>query len=392
MRYNQAVDSRTPHVVFLASTLTLGGSERIMVSLAKGLPALGWSVSVVTLREPGIIGDELVGSFVPFSSNIAPGRYSPGNTRRIRRVLLEKRADLLYILDHENALLWGRLAAHKLGIPTIAALHSTRLWGGKPSLSWITRRMSHDDAAIVAVAEGQQRYLVQELHLPADKIRVIYNGVELERFANVSPYKFDELGLPYGSYIGFVGALRPEKNITLLIRTFSSLAADFPEWHLAIVGEGPEENSLRLLIRSLGMDDKIHLTGFKRDVERIYHLLDLVVLPSHPVVETLPLVLIEAGGAGVPVIATRVGSVDEVVQEGETGLIVPPNDEVALREAIRTLLVDEDLRKAMGRKGKIHVYNTFGMDQCLFAHDRLFRSILAETPKTIVGNNQVYND
>lgn len=349
-----------------------------MVSLAKGLLALGWSTSVVTLRESGIIGEELSGSSVPFYSNIAPGKYSPGNARRIRSILLEQKADLLYILDHENALFWGRLAARRLGIQTIAALHSTRLWGGKPSLGWITRRMSSGDAAIIAVAEGQKRYLVKELHLPPEKIHVIYNGIELERFENITPFRFDELGLPYGSYLGFIGALRPEKNIPLLIRAFHSLVAEFPAWHLAIVGEGPEEHEIHRLIHDLGLDARIHLTGFKRDVERIYPLLDLVVLPSHPVVETLPLVLIEAGAVGLPAVATRVGSVDEIVQEGETGLLVPPNDEIALREAIRELLLDDGLRKSMGAKGRSRMHSTFGMDKCLAAHEQLMLAILLD--------------
>jgi len=362
-----------------------------MVSLAKGLPALGWSTSVVTMREPGIIGEELVDSTIPFAANVAPGKYSPGNARRISRVLLPQKTDLLYVLDHENALFWGRLAARKLGIPTIAALHSTRLWGGKPSLSWITRKMSNGDAAIVAVAEGQKRYLEQELHLPSKIIHVIYNGIELDRFENISPYLYGELGLPYGNYLGFVGALRPEKNIPLLIRAFHNLAADFPEWHLAIVGEGSEENDLRRLIHDLEMDDRIHLTGFKRDVERIYPLLHLVVLPSHPVVETLPLVLIEAGIAGLPVVATKVGSVDEIVVEGETGFIIPPNDETALRESIRTLLLDSELRKSMGDKGRTQVKSFFGMDRCLAAHDRLFRGILVKSAKMLVGGNKDKN-
>jgi glycosyltransferase involved in cell wall biosynthesis len=330
------------------------------------------------MREPGIIGEEMLDSSIPFYHDVAPRKYSLGNTKRIMRVLLEQKADLLYILDHENALFWGRGAARKLGIPTISAMHSTRLWGGKPSLSWITRRMSHDDAAIVAVAEGQKRYLESELHLPAEKIHVIYNGIELERFANPSPYRHSELELPEGSYIGYIGALRPEKNIPLLIRAFHSLATDFPDWHLTIVGEGAEENNIRKLINNLQMDDRIHLTGFKRDVERIYPLMDLVVLPSYPVVETLPLVLIEAGAAGLPVIATKVGSVDEIVVEGETGFIVPSDDELALREAMRTLLLDENLRLAMGSKGKTRMQSTFGMEKCLNAHDALFQSILLE--------------
>jgi glycosyltransferase involved in cell wall biosynthesis len=349
-----------------------------MVSLAKGLSTLGWSTSVVTMREPGVIGEELLDSAIPFCHDIAPGKYSPGNSGRIKRILTEQKADLLYILDHENALYWGRLAARKLGIPTVSALHSTRLWGGKPSLSWVARRMSHGDAAIIAVAEGQKRYLEAELHMPSERIHVIYNGIEIERFTNAISYSYGELGLLEGSYIGYIGALRPEKNIPLLIQAFHNLANDFPGWHLAIVGEGPEEQNIRQLIHDLQMDDRIHLMGFMRDVERIYPLLDLVVLPSHPVVETLPLVLIEAGVAGLPVIATKVGSVDEIVVEGETGLLVPPDDETAMREAIRTMLLDERLRKSLGVNGRRYVSDRFGMERCLSAHDKLFRMVLGK--------------
>jgi glycosyltransferase involved in cell wall biosynthesis len=117
----------------------------------------------------------------------------------------------------------------------------------------------------------------------------------------------------------------------------------------------------------------------------------LVVLPSHPVVETLPLVLIEAGAAGLPVVASRVGSVDEIVQEGETGLMVPPNDELALREAIRELLLDEGLRKSMGAKGRSFIQNTFGMDRCLAAHDKLMRTILLNKANQIIKSDQTNN-
>lgn len=366
----------SPRLLILANTLVLGGSERIALELARGLPAYGYHVTIATLSQPGEMAEEACEQQMDFYCNIAPNSKSPRAYIAIKKFLEQTNPDLIYVLDHENAIFWARILGKKLGIPVITAFHSTRLWGGKPSLGLLTRRMCGYDARHIAVAEGQKEYLVRDLGLQRNKICVIYNGIDLSKFNWAIPYEHEELGLPCGDYIGVVAALRPEKNLCMVIRAFAHIAEKNPNYHLVIVGEGVERTRLEQLICDLELKNRIFMPGFIKDVERVYPLFRFVALSSYQVVETLPLCLLEAGACGLASVATKVGSVDEIIIDGVTGILVGAEDENAMTEAFSTLLGDSKSRKTMGVAARERIASVFNLTNMLVGHDTLFRSII----------------
>jgi glycosyltransferase involved in cell wall biosynthesis len=174
-----------------------------------------------------------------------------------------------------------------------------------------------------------------------------------------------------------VAALRPEKNHELLLEALG-LSVHQPLCHLAIVGQGARESAIQEYAEKLGMDDRLHWLGLRDDVPRILSVADLLVLCSHPVVETFPLCVLEGMAAELPVVSTRVGSIEEMMVEGKTGLLVPPSDVHALAGAIDELLHNPGRSRAMGKAGREHVLRNFDQETMVEATARLLRRVAAK--------------
>ncbi len=346
-------------VVFLASTLKLGGAERITGEVSRRLAGRGVDVLWALLKEPGPEGERLRESGLHLIPDLGRLKIDPLAPFRLAKVFRTHRADALYCLDHQNAVVTGALAARQAKVPrTFVAVHTTGLWGNRPSLPAGVRRALPGFTNVIAVADLQARYLVDREGVPAEKIAVIRNGIDLaafrateERRARGAELRAEILGGATGPLIGCVAALRPEKGHPVLFEALARLLAANPNIRLALVGDGAERGRLESLARDGKIDHAVTFLGARDDVADLHQAFDLVVLPSHPSVETLPLSLIEAMAAGRPVVATRVGSVEELVADGITGSLVAPLDVPSLAGALLRLCGDRRLRDEFGRKG-----------------------------------------
>ena len=148
-----------------------------------------------------------------------------------------------------------------------------------------------------------------------------------------------------------MGALAAQKGHDVLLRALARLTGAFPHAHLAVVGDGDRAHRLRESARSLGLDGRVHWVGFRDDVPAATAGFDIAVLPSLAG-EGSPAVVKEAMAAGVPVVATTIGGIGEILQDGAQGLLMPPGDEEALASALERLLADPGLRRAMGEAGR----------------------------------------
>ena len=334
----------------------VGGAERVLQALAEDLPGEGFSVRVGCLRAAGPVGEELRAAGVRVDEAIAPSARDPFSTARIARYFQREVTDVAYMLDHSNVLWHGRLAAAWCQIPQICAIHRTRRADGSPSLGFADRLLGRLSRAVIAVSEGQARYLREYEGVAAGRLQVVYNGVDPERFETTDSSARARHGLPPDRFIwGIVAALRPEKNHELALRVL----ARHEDSHLAIIGSGSRESALRELAAGLGVESRVHWLGPVADVPALLPALDLVVLPSHPAVETFPLCLLEAMAAARPVLATRVGSLDEMVVDGETGYLVAAGDEDAFLARLQELRSDDSLRSMMGTAGRRRVADRF---------------------------------
>lgn len=330
----------------------------VMRDVILQLPTSRFISRLYFLKSPGIIGDELFASGIEGDSNLQHGRYDPAVLWRLTRRLREFSPHVVFTLDHHNALLWGRLAAILAGVPArVFASHSTGRPGGKRNFNAIDRALMRATDAVVALSETHAAYLAGREGIARSKIAIIENGIDIERFANTDRSTVDtsrrDLGIPDGcNVVIMVAALRPEKAHEAFLEAARSLSDSIDNMRFLIVGGGPREAELKELCARLSLGEQVLFLGRRSDIPVLLRLSDVLVLPSHAVVETLPLVVLEAMAAGVPVVASAVGSVPEVVRDGETGILIPPADSQALAEAVTRLINHRALAREMVEKAK----------------------------------------
>ena len=387
-------------VLFVGTTFALGGAELVVSHLVRGLSHSPFRVEVLALREPGPVGEELRAAGIPVHAGLTgAARLDPFLIPRLHSFLRRGGYRAVYFLDHAHAVFHGVLASRGTGVRVrVMPVHTTGQWGGQPSLKRPIRLVRAGLDRIIAIAEAQRDYLVAEEGVPASQVTVIPNGVPLQqpdgqtrqtRRAEVRTL----LGCPRDApVIGITAVMRPEKNHELLLRAFARVREDLPAAELWIVGDGPRREFLEAECVRVGLafaradaglaSDKevgppaVRFLGRRADARALMAGFDLAVLSSHARVETLPLALIEAMDAGIPVVSTRVGALAELVEDGASGLLVPPGDEAALAGALLGLLRDPERRAAMGRRGQEIVAARFSVERMVEATERLLLGLL----------------
>jgi glycosyltransferase involved in cell wall biosynthesis len=224
---------------------------------------------------------------------------------------------------------------------------------------------------VIAVSEDLRKKALT-LGAAPDKVRVIYHGVDPERFFPQKSGTTRKLNLLW------IGRLSPEKGLFYLVKAMKRVLEEFPGGSLTLVSAG-DENAMRELtdlIDREGVRESIRIEGNKKSDElpSLMKQADLFVLPS--LSEGTPVVVIEAMASGLPVVASRIGGVPEVVEEGITGILVPPADSAALSEALLRLLKDPDKREEMGRKGRERVIKLFSWDKTIEATLNVYQDVL----------------
>lgn len=367
-------------VSILADSLVVGGAERVVQALALELPRHGVAAAVGCLRGPGPVGDELVAAGVPLRPHISPGPRDPRGLWRTRRWLRSTGARVVYCLDHGNALWWGRLAARSLGLPVVVAVHRTGRADGSRSLGRADRLLLPWTDAVVAVSEGHRRYLEEVEGLEPALVRVVHNGVDpalygppLEGEARASRRR--ELGIPADRcVVVHVAAFRPEKEHPRLLRALASLPPGERPF-LAFAGDGPGRPHAEVEARRLGLGSDVAFLGLRPDIPRVLPACDGLVLASRPSVETFPMAVLEAMASGLCVLSTDVGSLRELVVEGETGWLVPALDDGALAAGLSRFAAQPSRRRELGAAGAARVRARFTREKMVEGTARLLYEV-----------------
>jgi len=216
----------------------------------------------------------------------------------------------------------------------------------------VDRIGSISDDKIIAVSNAVKESLISECWLPSCKIEVVYNGIDIPRFSGDTDGSkiIEELNLTSeDKIIGIVARLSHEKSHITLIKAMKKVIKDVPNVKLLIVGDGPLKVSLMRSVKKMKLNDFCFFLGIRKNIPEIISCLDVAVLSS--VTEGLPISLIEAMTSGKCVVGTDVGGIPEVIDHGENGLLIPPNDPEKLAEALIYLLNNPDIAKKMGEKG-----------------------------------------
>ncbi len=295
--------------------------------------------------------------------------------RRLAREIRDFRPDILHAHDYKTNVL-AILLGHWFRLPAITTMHGYGFAGGRLTAyyqidRWALSRMAH----VVAVSDQLYQKLI-DLGIPASRRSLIYNAIDTEQYdprCSIGEAR-QRVGLdPTRLLIGAVGRLTAVKGFDLLIRAADQLLAGGLDLEVLIVGEGEERQALQTLIERLGRADRIRLLGHRTDVRDIYAAMDVCALSS--LSEGLPNVVLEAMALRVPVVATAVGSVPQLVTDGSNGLLVPPGSAAALAEALARLLGDAALRNRLREGGRQTVETRFSfaarMDRIRQVYDTL---------------------
>jgi len=298
---------------------------------------------------------------------------------RLYRLLRREQVTILHAsLFHAS--LAGRLVGRLARVPVILTWRQNVSLGGR----WrevINKWTSKLDDFVVAVSEPARQAELKNAGFPKEKIELIYNCIDIDLYTQTEPGEWEAMresfGIPPNTFlIGFVGRLHLQKGIDTLLEAFSQFAGDHTEARLLIVGDGELRSRLEIMAGSLGISGQVKFVGVRRNIPEILASLDLFVLPSRW--EGLPLALLEAMAACLPVVATAVGGTPEVVIDGETGLLVPPGDPDALAQAIVFLIENPELRKKMGQAGRKRVAEHFTIQETVRKTEALYQKLLVE--------------
>lgn len=231
--------------------------------------------------------------------------------------------------------------------------------------------------AFIGVADSHGDFLRDVEKFPADKVHVIRNGVDCDRFqpdANARIEVRKELGLPEDTLlVGIVAALRSEKNHSLFVRAAAKVRDRYPDAHWIIIGDGPERSTIETVAKEVNVEDRVHLLGTRSDTPRLVAAMDLFTLCS--LNEASPVSILEALACGVPVVSTNVGSIGESIIEGETGHLVPSEDLAAMTDAVCNMLSDADHRTRCGKAGRELVLRTGSLKSMVAGYENLTLSL-----------------
>jgi len=374
-RHLVPVQDRDPlRVMFVITCMPVGGAETLLVELIRRMDRSQVSPELCCLKYLGPLG-EVLEAEVPTSSGLLSGKYDFGVLRRLARLMAGRRIDAVVTVGTGgDKMFWGRLAGWLAGVPVIcSALHSTGL---PDHVELPNRLLAPITDAFIAVAGPHGRYLVEHEGCPAAKVRVIPNGVDVEKFHPRWPGRTlrEELHLPEGVPVAaIVAALRPEKHHELFLRSAKLVRKRVPEARFLVVGDGPQREKLQKLARELSLADAVHFLGTRNDVAELLSLVDVVLLTSHA--EANPVSIMEAMASEKPVVATRVGSVPETVLHGETGYLAPPGDAEQIADRVVELFADPQRAKQMGRAGREHVVAHWSVERMVQGYQELIREI-----------------
>jgi glycosyltransferase involved in cell wall biosynthesis len=355
--------ARSLHLAAYTDASSFGGAEQ---ALATVLAGIGPDIRVTVVGSSASVVDEVARRRPDARRVVVPAVETKRDVLPILhhfRVLRRLRPDVCHVnLRIPYACQYGLLAALLTQGVRVVAVEHLPLHSDSRLSRWFKRRTSARLAAHIAVGERAAREVEGDAGLPPRSISVIRNGVPAPQ-AGQPDTRFAS-----GPVIGAIGRLEAQKGFDVLVDALPQL----PGVTAVVVGEGRERAALQARAIANGVDSRFILAGWKPDAASLLQGFDCLVLPSR--FEGLPLVVLEAFGAGVPVVATDVGSVSEAVTP-ETGLLIPPDDPVALAAAVRRVLDDEELRLQLIQGGLAAWRDEFNATVMAHAYDALYREV-----------------
>jgi glycosyltransferase involved in cell wall biosynthesis len=371
----------------LIDNLGGGGAEALLAEFARPATEAGIELSVGNLKPE--LGDEAASRLrsqgiephvVPVSRMLSVREF-----RRLRRHVERMAPDVVHThLGTSDCL--GTAAARSLGIPAVSTLHAAEWHAESPRqraqlrLSALARRRFA--SRVIAVSKAARRSYLATGWAPPDRVAVIYNGVAGRATPGAGGAVRRELGIPLDApLVVMLSHIRPEKRHELALAALPALQTHFPAVRLLVVGDGPSRPDVEEMARAHG--EAVVMAGHRDDVMEILDAGDVLLHPSR--IEAFPNALLEAMAASVPIVATSVGGIPEIVRHGESGVLVDPESQPArLADEVGRLLGNADLRAGMGAAGRRTFDERFTLERWVGKTRALYEDVLGEAGGPLV--------
>lgn len=349
-------------VVYVDSVRDFGGGEVHILSIIDGLDRNRFQIEVVCHPE-NQLAKECKKRKIPYYPIKLKSKFSLFGIVRLSRLLHRLRPDIVHLEDTLSHWL-GSFASRLAGVPIIiATVHMVNIYRTEKPFSplkrgvyiWADCLWTSLVTKVATVSEFNRQKLIGEERIPGGKVVTITSATDVKTI-DATPKvdkaaKKKEFGIdPEFPVIGMVGRLSSQKGFPYLLEAASLVKKSFPRVRFMIVGDGPLREEVEVMVRDLGLESTVILTGWREDVYALYQIFDIVALSS--LFEGLPITILDGMASSKPVVATDVCGNPEVVRDSETGLLVPPRNPRVLAEAILTLLRDPQRAVAMGEAGR----------------------------------------
>jgi glycosyltransferase involved in cell wall biosynthesis len=374
---------RVAHVV---KAVQIAGAERHLLTLLSGLRGRAVrdiDARLIVLVEPGnhmqAYVDAAEARGIPVERLVIQRDLDPSLYSRLSQTLDHSKPDVVHThLLHAD--LYGIPAAKRLGVPVIiSSRHNDNAFRRRAPIKQVNQLLWRMADAGIAISDSIARFTVDVEGAPKSKIHRIYYGLEdtgpLDRNTARTAI-LREFNLPDDSdLIGIVCRLTEQKGITYALGAFARIKDDFPGAHLLIAGDGPLRSTLEREAAALkGCENRVHFLGWRDAVPALMAGLDIFLAPS--LWEGFGLVFLEAMAQALPILASNVSAIPEIVVDGETGLLVPPRDVEGLAEALRKFLTDKPLRQYMGLQGQDRLETHFSAARMVNETAALYYTLL----------------
>lgn len=358
------------NILHILESYTTGGAEKVVYELCNGLENNTFRSYVVAFRD----GD-MRDAFENICCADLLHKHSGPDLRLLYLLCVkirELKIDLVHAVNGLTVVNYGVIAARLTGIPVVVSIHGVSHFIEKGIGAGVWRKMLGLANERIAVSADIKK---RAIHCTGNtrSVELIYNGIEERVPPPAESFRssfFNELGLPQDAQLAVcVANLREIKGHVHLLTAMSCLIERHPRFHLLLIGAGPLDSFLRGEIMRFNLQGRVHMTGLRNDVPDCLSLCDMFVLPS--LSEGTPLCLLEAMRAGLPIVASRVGGIPEIVIDGQTGILVEPCNPLLLAQAVEKIIVDREFSERCSKNAEMIFNEQFGKHIMLKRYSKL---------------------
>jgi|GEM_PF-343022 sugar transferase (PEP-CTERM/EpsH1 system associated) len=371
-------DKHKVNVMFIINGLGIGGAERNLVEMLRNYRSDRYNPIVCSVGQGGPFQEVLEAHNIPVYVFYKKHPFDVSLVFKVAKLMRRYRCKIaVTILFYADII--GSLAAWLARVPVCIMWSAGTIGKGSKNdgrrhrLSY--KLVRHLVKYVISVSRKTAQFLVKERSIPANKIKILHYGVDINNFAPMSEHerkkKRAELGYTDQHFlVAEIGRLTEQKGHIYLIRAAVSLVRKHPNLRFLIIGDGPLRESLKEEVRRQGLETFFNFLGARKDIRELLNAIDLMVLPS--LWEGLPNIILEAMACGTPIVATAVDGTPEAVVDGETGILIPPRDPDALARAIDHLIGNRELLKKMGRNARMRAIEEFSIGKQIERFNALF--------------------